>query len=370
MVQAMTEQVSFSYATIEANQEQFPSPYLQRLHLDPTASPPTAIASPEEHRQALLPQTEAEINDPVLTAARQGWAIEVARARGTAPDAYDGAIAVPFADPQWTFSVSQLTQLGQCPFKWFAAKVLNLRPPPEPEDELTPVLRGNLYHKALEILITLHQEDEDQDLTDPALLNRTYTEAEQQLKLPALPAWEHRRPEQLKTLALVLQHPNFLPENAQPIALEQKFKGEWHGLQISGRVDRIDRTDQGLVLIDYKTGSSRPGGIKNNQGQAAIDLQLPLYQAVAAQHLYPDEAVSDAYYYSLSQRKAIKIPSKQSDDDLTAAIERCKTHLHRGHYPVQPDVKQTACTYCEFDALCRKRDRIDPTVSEDDHGTH
>lgn len=96
-------------------------------------------------------------------------------------------------------------------------------------------------------------------------------------------------------LSLTLQDPNFLPAGAEPVALERDFAGEWHGLKVRGRIDRIDRTEAGLVLIDYKTGKSRPAGIKDQTGKASIDLQLPLYQEAAGPALFPGEPVSTAY---------------------------------------------------------------------------
>ncbi|MDB9494551.1 PD-(D/E)XK nuclease family protein [Spirulina major CS-329] len=376
MVQTVTERVSFSYAIRQDKDEQLPSPYLQQLNLKTTEPPPKAIASPEEERRHRLQSAAVDTNDPVLGLARHAWAVELRRESEAAADEYDGAIALPFDRPDWHFSVTQLTQLGQCPFKWFAHKLLNLSPPQEPEDDLSASLCGRLHHKTLELLITHHQTHPDQDLTDPALIDRTYTEAEQALTLPALPAWEHQRPEQLATLALVLKNSSFLPAKAEPIALEQRFTGEWHGLQVSGQVDRIDRTPNGLVLIDYKTGTKPPKGIKNQQGQAAIDLQIPLYREVIAT-LYPGETVIDAYYYSLkdcnpigSEKSRLKQLTPKMQAELQAAIERCKTHLTTGNYPVQPDVKGEACNYCDYQSLCRQGDRLRRKAQGEHHATH
>ena len=39
-------------------------------------------------------------------------------------------------------------------------------------------------------------------------------------------------------------------------------------------------------------------------------------------------------------------------------IETCKRDLDEGNYPVQPDTKRDACTYCDFDLLCRQGSRL------------
>ena len=111
------------------------------------------------------------------------------------------------------------------------------------------------------------------------------------------------------------------------------------------------------MLIDYKTGSSPPKGVSDVNGKACIDLQLPLYQEVAAPALFPDETVAAAYYYSLTKTKKLSkaLPSEQ---DLADVTDRCKAHLKHGHFPVQPDVGSVACQYCAFDMVCRQGSRL------------
>lgn len=276
-------------------------------------------------------------------------------------------VGIPFDYADWPFSVSQLRNLGQCPFKWFADKLLKLGPPEEIEEDLSPSQIGQLYHRVLELVLTQLQENPALELADPVVLQEAFAIAESEIIPPNLPAWELRRDEHLRILALTLQDPSFLPTGAAPVLLEGDFAGEWYDLKVRGRIDRIDRTEAGLVLIDYKTGKSRPTGIKDHTGKACIDLQLPLYQEAAGPALFPGESVSTAYYYSIRGRQKIALSSKAPQHQLPDAIDRCKSHLETGHYPVQPDTDQSACVYCDFDALCRQGDRL--SRKEITHGT-
>ncbi|QQE64900.1 hypothetical protein GFS31_15840 [Leptolyngbya sp. BL0902] len=387
LLQTVTNSVVFSYAQLEGRKERLPSPYLKPLGLTLSEPPASAIASPEEHRRAILrhhlqasdlptgsPQTAdlqgMEADNPVLTAAIHAYTVEQSRESHHPANEYDGVIGIPFNQADWPFSVSQLQNLGQCPFKWFANKLLKLGPPEDISDDLNPSQIGQLYHRVLELVLAEGGEDFDQTLADPerfsSLLNAAFAQAERDILPPNLPAWTLRREEHLRVLALALQDPSFLPPGTSPVRLEQDFEGEWHGLKVRGRIDRIDRTDNGLVLIDYKTGKSRPTGIKNHNGKSCIDLQLPLYQEAAGPALFPGENIADAYYYSIRGRQKMALSSKESPGDLTAAIDRCKAHLAAGHYPVQPDIDRKACTYCDFDALCRQGDRL--SRKETTHG--
>ena len=368
LLQTVEGQLTLSYAKLNDRQEQLPSAYLERLGIESQAPSALPVASPEELRRLWLrqPQSATDLpDDAVLPQAIRAFQVEQRRQGRDRADEYDGIIGIPFEVGNWHFSVSQLTNLGQCPFKWFADKLLKLGEPEEVEEDLNPLQRGNLYHGVLEQMVKVVQADPQQQLTDPILLESAFQAVEEALRLTAIPAWDVRRQEHLRQLALVVQEANFWPEGAEPVELEQKFQGEWQGLQVTGRVDRIDRAADGLVLIDYKTGGKVPTGIKDSNDKACIDLQLPLYQQVAADCLFPEEPVADAYYYSLTKRKPMRASRNAPQHELPAMVERCKQHLASGHYPVSPDTQQTVCTYCSFDAVCRRGDRLTWKGSEE-----
>ncbi|MBW4695682.1 MAG: PD-(D/E)XK nuclease family protein [Lyngbya sp. HA4199-MV5] len=356
LLQTVTAAVVFSYASLNGRQEQLPSPYLAQLGLKAIAPPELPIASEEELRKVYLRRTTHPEN-AVLQSALHAWTVERHRESSAPQDEYDGVTGLPIDYRDRIFSVSQLTNLGLCPFKWFADKVLKLGEPEESEDDLSPSRRGNLYHKVLELVFKELQNNPQRSLQDPALLEAQFQSVEQAMKLTDLPLWEVRRSEHLQTLQRVLNEPDFFPDGAAAIALEAKFEGIWHDLKLTGRVDRIDRTSQGLVLIDYKTGASPPKGVSDANGKACIDLQLPLYQQIAAPALFPEETVATAYYYSLTKTKKLSkaLPSEQA---LADVADRCKAHLNHGHFPVQPDVGGAACQYCTFDLVCRQGSRL------------
>ncbi|MEH2170130.1 MAG: PD-(D/E)XK nuclease family protein [Nostoc sp.] len=132
--------------------------------------------------------------------------------------------------------------------------------------------------------------------------------------------------------------------NSIHLTVENEFSGEWHGLNIKGLIDRIDRTPQGLVLLDYKTSSEAPRGIKNESGKANVDIQLPLYIHFGSTTLFRGETVHETYYYSVTKGK--KLFKKQpSQETLEAIAQKIKTFLQTGYYAVKPDVEQYACQY-------------------------
>jgi ATP-dependent helicase/DNAse subunit B len=293
--------------------------------------------------------------DPVFRQAIAAHGIELNRANNQPPDEYGGVVGIPFDYRNYQFSVSQLTQLGQCPFKWFASKILRLNALEEPDDQLDAGWRGRLYHKVLELALIAYQQQSELDLTDTTQLLQWFKEAEASLQFPNLPTWESQRQEHIQILQRAIAQPSFLSADTTVLALEQKITGEWQGLPITGYIDRIDQTAQGLVVMDYKTSSTAPKGIKDETGKACLDLQLPIYKAVVAD-LYPDQAGTETrtLYYSLTKGEDISPKKATPEDALIAAGDRLKQHLKSGSYPVEPDLGREACRYCDFDSVCRK----------------
>jgi ATP-dependent helicase/DNAse subunit B len=362
LLQTVTEQVVFSYNQLNGRQEHWPSPYIERLGLTETPLPEFPITSLQELRKVVLQnQTDTSEEDTVLAHARHAWAVEVRRESGAPHDEYDGVTGISIDWQERRFSVSQLTRLGLCPFSWFAQKVLRLEELAEEESVLAPNVRGSLYHKTLEILFKEATGDRTH-ITNPEALRTAFLQAEQDsdFNFSNLTAWDAQREEHLKTLNRVVQRNDFYPEGAEAIALEASFVGEWKGFPITGYVDRIDRTDKGLVLIDYKTSSIAPSGLKDADGKATVDLQLSVYKEAAAPVLLLGESVTDAYYYSLTKGKKLKDLKKlPSDAELEAVATKCQSRLGKGDFPVLPDIDNKACTYCAYDLVCRKGKRLD-----------
>ncbi|BAU63609.1 hypothetical protein STA3757_09750 [Stanieria sp. NIES-3757] len=346
--------IIFSYPQLIKQESILPSHYLTRLGLKPSSLPNLPVASLEKARQVYLHQP-TKLKDFTIKHIVKAWQVEQNREVATVADEYDGFIGIPLESNNLVFSASQLTQLGQCPFKWFAYRLLKLKELPEAELDLSTISRGNLYHRCLELSLEKIKTAADLAEFNLQQLEQAFIQVEQELNLLELPAWQARRQEHLELLYLNLITPEFLPEEREIVSRESKFKIEWHGLQIKGKIDRIDRTTTGLVILDYKTSSTTPLGIKDEEGKASLDLQLPLYQA-AIEQCFQDQSV-EAIYYSLTKRKKIA-SAKRNSEQLANFAEKVQLNLQKGYYPVAPDLEQKVCQYCDFDLVCRRGSRL------------
>ena len=352
-----TQSIVFSYPEIIDRNPTIPSSYLSRWGLKPSSvnMPVVSIESARRLyvRQPNLVPADSSLLIPQISKA---WQVEARRESDLAPDMYDGVIGIGIDPQSRTFSVSGLTKLGQCPFKWFSARLLKLKELVEAESDLSAAFRGNLYHRCLELSLSQVKTAQDLVKFNREQLAQIFSTAEHELNLTQLPGWEAQRQEHLNLLELNLIAPEFLPPEREVVAIETKFTTQWYGLQLRGRVDRIDRTDTGLMVIDYKTSGTTPAGIKDNEGKANIDLQLAVYQNAIAKQ-YPNETIDTPTYYSLSKQKNIG-RSQQNPAELAAFAQQVKSHLEQGYYPVSPDVQRKACRYCDYDLVCRKGERL------------
>ncbi len=350
-----TKSIIFSYAQSMERQTVLPSPYLSRLGVQPSPLPSLPLTSLETTRQLYLRQPQL-IKDPLMPQIVKAWQVETSRESAVPPDEYDGRMGIAIDPASKIFSASQLTQLGQCPFKWFASRLLKLKELPEAESDLSATFRGNLYHRCLELSLAEITTARDLAKFNQQQLEAAFCQAEGELELTQLPGWDAQRQEHLDRLYLNLIAADFLPPDREVFARETEFNTQWYGLQVQGTVDRIDRTATGLTILDYKTSSSIPAGIKDEMGKANIDIQLALYIDAIAQ-TYPDTPVEQAIYYSLSKNKAMG-RGKPEPQRLAAFAETVKSHLEQGYYPVAPDRDRQACQYCAFDGVCRKGNRL------------
>lgn len=349
--------LTLSYPQLRGKDPTLPSLYLSRLGVEPIPAPPQPVASWEEARRANL-RGEAMCDDPLWPHAVRALEVERRRESAHPPDEYDGMVQLPIAPETHTFSASQIAALGQCPFKWFADRLLRLSELSEAEVELSPSFKGRLYHRSLEIAVRAAMSAEDIRQATKDQLDDAIAKSETELELHSVRGWQGQRWEHLQILQRAIAQSDFLSDDATILALEKTFEAEWLGLKIRGTLDRVDELSDGVALIDYKTGSSTTSmKVKDDSDRLSLDIQMPLYLQVAQNSLFPDKSVTRAEYYSLTQAK--KLSKKMPDAETVKSIlHQVKLHLEKGQYPVNPDINQQACRYCSFDLVCRKGARL------------
>jgi ATP-dependent helicase/nuclease subunit B len=288
-------------------------------------------------------------------------------------------------------SPTALETYARCPFQFFARHVLGLEPLDRPEEVLgpSPAEFGEIGHGILNGFYRAMIDDGyftgrsaklDVETTLQAIAARAFADFEESHPVGYPLAWESLKDGLVQLLRQVIAQD--LSELSQsgfaPVSLETgvtaRLPADWpeplNGLTIRGRMDRIDRNDSGLRVIDYKFKfGAKPASQDTNLLRAALRgqrLQPPFYYMLAQhwaeeQHFKPSRPAIEADFYYIATRwtegplLSTSYGSAGLTDQLGAATQQTIAYLadgvrqgrfflNRGDY----------CGRCDAAAICRK----------------
>ncbi len=148
-------------------------------------------------------------------------------------------------------------------------------------------------------------------------------------------------------------------------------------LRLSVRVDRVDTTEDGEVIIDYKTGAAKTVDWQSDRPEAP---QLPLY-AVLSREAQPDAQLADVAFgrvrvgrdmaldgffgkvtAELRKSSSRRISLAEQLDQWKRVLTDLAVDFHRGDARVDPKKYPLTCNYCSQRILCR----LDPAAFDED----
>ncbi|NLO34426.1 MAG: hypothetical protein GX117_13915 [Candidatus Hydrogenedentes bacterium] len=302
-------------------------------------------------------------------------AIEEERQSKKSISKYDGIILAPdllehLADQyskDHLFSVSSLERYLRFPFDFFINNVLGIRSLKEPDNELGPMLSGTLLHEilrrfhehytglavhkifekgeeaAFDTLKTIIEEVFQDHRSEMVILPKAIIDIEQQRLLYLLKRFlkqDFFEDDGFSPSYFECSFGEVYKKEIQPPSVPDPFVLNLYGQEyrFSGIIDRIDRCENRIRLIDYKL-SATPAAKEIKDG---LSLQLTLYTNAAKELLFPDCEVDSAYYLSvLKGDKRDALLKKAEDSDarrLKAAsqIVSAVASIRSGYFPPAP----------------------------------
>lgn len=277
--------------------------------------------------------------------------------------------------PGASLSASRLATYSRCGFLYLLQNLLRLTPAPEPEERrrLDPLERGDLFHRVAEAFLRERRDRGELPLVEAEpLRQRLRALAEQALDglvsgqpprftllwereksrfHDTVQAWFGRevaaasrsRPAHFELAFGLGSGASTEPHDPRPLEIEL---GEGRLLRVCGKIDRIDRRADGLVLRDYKTGRAPKddGGVFRGGRQ----LQIPFY-VLAAERFFPGERVVDAFLdYVDGGRQVAFRPELAHGPAFRRLLASQVELIARGVFPQEP----AACETCDFTAVC------------------
>ena len=132
--------------------------------------------------------------------------------------------------------------------------------------------------------------------------------------------------------------------SSEPLWLERQFEFRIGPHYLRGRVDRVDRHEDGsFEVIDYKTGQ------RVETGRHGGDIQLALYR-LGAREAWGTEIESGSYYYVLEGEKV----SVEAEADDRERVERTALEVGEGilGQDFEPRPSPGVCGWCDFRTVC------------------
>ena len=358
-----------------------------------------AVSASERDRTYL----QATVTQPLAIATFERAAPAFARARDAARarasqrySEWDGALSqralaaiASLAPSSRVFSPTALENYAKCPQQFLMGDVLRTRAVEEPERtvRIDALRRGSLFHR---IFQRFHDEWEGPGAASlaPQAEERMRTIAEEECDAaqargetgyPAM--WAADRLEVIDNCLRWLEVERAdpltaaLPHGASEARFGQRYPGErvsglsrddpieialpGRALGLSGRIDRItwDRDPPSRFrVIDYKTGKVRDE--RSAQVQGGRMLQLPLYVLAGGELLGVDPRGGEAAYVYPTRRGEFRTVQWSGEElagrheELLSLLGTVLDGIARGDFMVAPWDADSACRYCDFDAVC------------------
>ena len=117
-------------------------------------------------------------------------------------------------------------------------------------------------------------------------------------------------------------------------------------IKLLGKIDRIDKTESGYEIIDYKTG-------KRNDKKLKDDLQLPIY-SLACKSMY-GEYPKRLMYMFLNDSEPFVL--NFDDDEIESTIAEIKTRaeeIKSSDFTATPGFH---CGFCGYAGICPARQK-------------
>lgn len=253
-------------------------------------------------------------------------------------------------------NVTDIDAYRNCPRKCFIERVLNLLPSTIKEYDLEATALGEIIHRVMERIIFEPLDDIDRLRKRAVVIVEEVTESkniDNFWKAIIRDTFVEILPE------IISKEMEIRKDGYKPFKVEEKITGEpIKGIRLKGKIDRIDKSERGMAIIDYKTGSDTLTCSKVLTGREK--LQLFLYAALLKTAGYNVDRVG---VYSLKDITVKWCPSKRKGNNITGMdemitaslkfLEETVKEMRKGIFTARPlDDNYFLCRRCHENPLC------------------
>jgi len=327
----------------------------------------------------------------------------------------------PLHNKDIVLSASRLEKLAKCPFGYLMRYVLDVRPPDELDLDqsqwLNPLLRGTLLHEIFADFMKELRKEREKGKEKAAARGEEKEETKAEAKTrgekgPVVRALEHgplmrritdgvierykeevpppsegvfeqERKELEEAVTIFLKAEEERESAGEPLLFEVSFGtgkkreegaeveeegiaepavldlGEGRSVSLAGRIDRIDRLEDGRYrVIDYKTGSYKIYDDLDMFGKGRI-LQHALY-AVAAEQILKKLKIEkrpvvaeSGYYFPTRKGEGNWVKPELDREKFNKLVLELIGIIERGHFVANPGLNDIDCEeFCDYARVC------------------
>ena len=268
-----------------------------------------------------------------------------------------------------------LADQAACPFRAFARHRLGAEALEAPEPGPDAMARGSLLHALMAGIWGELKTQQGLQKDISLVVSRAAENAIKEQKIEGRFAeLEKQRLIRLAGEWLDLEKAR---KNFSVVAIERKVEIAIGNLSLSGRIDRMDRLEDGShAIIDYKTGSRATPG--DWMGERPDEPQLPLYAVTAKEDVaavaFAKLRAGDMKFAGFSLQDHA-IPGVKPAKSWSGLMQYWKTELEnlaagfaRGEAGVDPKKGLATCRNCDLQPLCRVHERLSALADDDGDG--
>ncbi len=294
------------------------------------------------------------------------------------------------------YSVDQIEEYVECPFTFWAHRILNLKDWEEEHVFPSPLMVGYWAHEVLYEVMNEHYDklledreafirDELKGIIENTVRKdrRTYVFTKRWIDITI--EWlmrvlaeflrsEYSLIEEIwrpSYFEIAFGRTKYEAEDEKSLDEPYRMNVQDKTVLFSGRVDRIDKYGEEPLLrvVDYKWGKTPTAGdmgVKYKKVQERMrSFQLLIYELAMENHLFRKEnyKVGESCFISITERKKSSAPW-QNGDDLRLQVQSLAEqiiyqtieNIHQGKFSPEPYNRNT-CDFCSCRIACRVKEK-------------
>ena len=248
--------------------------------------------------------------------------------------------------------VTDLEKFARCPFQYYVERVLGIEPVEEPTEYMSGVDYGRIVHDIMRLLYEriksypAHFKESFEYAVGSVLGNLRIDKFWQEVIRDRLNLMR----DDLLYYDEELKGKGFYPTYTE-LSQRISFKTNGQKIILKGRLDRVDISKRGFIVIDYKTGKAPTKG----DLEKGLHLQIPIYAWMLKKHLkiLPSGGLIYALDIEEGFRTVTLFTEGDADEVMSTTIRFVRQYssmLKEGRFPKKE--KAQNCRNCQCKFVC------------------